>query len=66
MHRIRKENPDKEIYAACQWCDCAHMKVNTLEKVLWSLEDMQHVVHVPEEIHKPARRAVERMMSLAG
>jgi quinolinate synthase len=41
------------------------MKVNTLEKVLWSLEDMQHVVEVPEEIYVKARSAVERMMTLS-
>ena len=42
LDRLRKENPDKQIFAACRWCDCAHMKVNTLEKVLWSLEDLEH------------------------
>ena len=65
LHRLKKENPQKKIFAACQWCDCAHMKVNTLEKVLWSLEDMQHVVIVPAGIFLNARRAVERMMTLA-
>ncbi len=64
LHRLQKENPGKKIFAACQWCDCAHMKVNTLEKVLWSLEDMQHVVTIPEEIFVNARRAVERMMAI--
>lgn len=64
LHRLQRENPHKKIYAACQWCDCAHMKVNTLEKVLWSLEDMQHVVMIPEEIFVKARRAVERMMAI--
>ena len=66
LHRIRKENPDKKVFAACQWCDCAHMKVNTLEKILWSLEDMQYVVSVPEETRQRAWRAVERMMALSG
>jgi len=64
LHRLQRENPGKKIFAACQWCDCAHMKVNTLEKVLWSLEDMQHVVTVPEEVFVKARRAVERMMAI--
>ena len=64
LHRLQRENPEKKIFAACQWCDCAHMKVNTLEKVLWSLEDMQHVVTVPEEVFVKARRTVERMMAI--
>ena len=64
LHRIQKENPTKKVFAACQWCDCAHMKVNTLEKLLWSLEDMQHVVTVPEEIRVKARRSIDRMLAL--
>lgn len=64
LHRIQKENPAKKVFAACQWCDCAHMKVNTLEKLLWSLEDMQHVVTVPEEIRLKARRSIDRMLAL--
>jgi len=65
LHRIEKENPDKRVYAACQWCDCSHMRVNTLEKILWSLEDMRHVVHVPEDVRVRARRAVDRMLAIA-
>ncbi|MEW6324663.1 MAG: quinolinate synthase NadA [Nitrospirota bacterium] len=64
LHRIQKENPTKKVFAACQWCDCAHMKVNTLEKLLWSLEDMQYVVTVPEEIRVKAKRAIDRMLAL--
>jgi quinolinate synthase len=64
LHRIEKENPDKKVFAACQWCDCAHMKVNTLEKLLWSLEDMQYVVTVPEETRLKAKRAIDRMLAL--
>lgn len=64
LHRIEKENPDKKVFAACQWCDCAHMKVNTLEKLLWSLEDLQYVVTVPEEIRIRAKRAIDRMLIL--
>ena len=64
LHRIQKENPDKKVFAACQWCDCAHMKVNTLEKLLWSLEDMQYVVTVPEKIRVKAKRAIDRMLAL--
>ena len=65
LHRIEKENPDKRVYASCQWCDCSHMRVNTLEKILWSLEDLQHVVRVPEEIRVRAARALDRMLAVA-
>lgn len=65
LHRIEKENPDKRVYASCQWCDCSHMRVNTLEKILWSLEDLRYVVDVPEDIRVRARRAVDRMLAVA-
>jgi quinolinate synthase len=41
------------------------MKLNTLEKVLWSLEDLQYVVTVPEEIAAKARQAIQRMLELS-
>jgi len=40
------------------------MKKITLEKVLWSLEEMQHVIKVPDEICKKARKAVDRMVGI--
>ncbi len=65
LHRLRKENPEKRIHAGCAWCDCSHMKVNTLEKILWSLEDLQYVVRVDEPIRTRALRAVRRMMEIS-
>jgi quinolinate synthase len=41
------------------------MRVNTLEKILWSLEDLQHVVRVPEDIRVRAARALDRMLAVA-
>lgn len=65
LHRLKKEIPEKTFLPACSWCDCAHMKVNTLEKLLWSLEDMEHQVVVPEPIRSHARKAIDRMMELS-
>jgi quinolinate synthase len=65
LHRIQKENPEKRVYASCQWCDCSHMRVNTLEKILWSLEDLRYVVSVPEEIRVRAKRALDRMLAVS-
>ncbi len=62
LHRLRKENPGKDFFAASDLLVCPNMKRITLEKVLWSLEDMKHVVTVPESIRLPALRAVERMV----
>ncbi len=40
------------------------MKLTTLEKVLWSLEEMSPVVKVPEEIRLRAKAAVDRMLAI--
>jgi quinolinate synthase len=41
------------------------MKLNTLEKMVWSLEDMVHEIAVPEAIANAARKSIERMLELA-
>ena len=40
------------------------MKKTTLEKILWSLEDMTHRIEVPEEIAARARRCIEAMLNV--
>ena len=64
LHRLKKENPGKKFYPASDHAICPNMKLTTLEKVLWSLEDMQYEVKVPEEIRIKAQRAVERMIEI--
>jgi quinolinate synthase len=39
-HTLRRRNPDKTIVEVTRLADCPNMKLNTLEKVLWSLEDL--------------------------
>ncbi|MBI1822902.1 MAG: quinolinate synthase NadA [Nitrospirae bacterium] len=65
LYRLEKENPEKTFVPACKWCNCANMKLNTLEKILWVLEDMENQVKVPVEIQKKARSAVEKMLQIA-
>jgi quinolinate synthase len=65
LYRLEKENPEKTFIPACKWCNCANMKLNTLEKIYWVLEDMENQVIVPLEIQKKARNAVERMLQIA-
>ena len=62
IHRLRKENPSKEFFQISPFADCPNMKLTTLEKVLWSLEDMQFEVTVPEDIRKRAAGAIDRML----
>ncbi len=65
LHKMIKQNPEKKFYAANENAICGHMKRNTLDKVLWSLQDLIYEVKVPEETASKARMAIERMLQLA-
>ena len=64
IHRLQKENPGKEFIPVCPQAVCPNMKLTTLEKVLWCLQDMQPRVRVPEDIRLRARSSVERMLKV--
>jgi quinolinate synthase len=64
IHRMQKENPGKSFYPASEKAICPNMKKITLEKVLWSLEDMAHEITVPPEIMNKARQSIERMLKI--
>lgn len=65
LHTLRKDNPDKVFYPVTKLADCPNMKLNTLEKILWSLEDMVYEVKVPEDIRVKAWDAIDKMLKLA-
>ena len=62
IHRLRKENPGKRFIPVSEQAICPNMKLITLEKVLWSLEEMSPEVKVPEKIRLKAIAAVDRML----
>ncbi|MEE9520713.1 MAG: quinolinate synthase NadA [Dehalococcoidales bacterium] len=64
LHRLRKENPGKKFIPATEQAVCPQMKLITLEKVLWSLEEMAPEVKVPEEIRLRAKSAVDKMLEV--
>lgn len=64
IYRLQKENPDKKFYPATELAICPNMKLITLEKVLWSLEDLKTVITVPEDIRLRAKKAIERMLEI--
>ena len=65
LHRLQRENPGKTFYPAAEEAFCEFMKLNDLEKVQASLEDLEYKVIVPEEIARRARRAIERMLEIS-
>ncbi|HEX5577244.1 MAG TPA: quinolinate synthase NadA [Gemmatimonadaceae bacterium] len=66
LHRLRRENPTKNFFAASELAVCAFMKVTTLPKVLNSLQKLEHHITVEPEIAARARKAIERMIAIGG
>jgi quinolinate synthase len=64
LHKLKKENPGKRFYPASELADCPNMKLNNLEKILWSLQDLVYKVEVPEEIARKAKRSIDRMLEI--
>jgi len=65
LHRLRKENPGKEFHPASPLSDCPNMKLTTLEKIVWCLEDEKPEITLDAEIIKKARHSIQRMLELS-
>ncbi len=65
LHRLKKENTDKLFYPANPQSICSNMKLITLEKIFWSLQDMIFPVKLEEPVRSKARLAIDRMISLS-
>jgi len=64
LHRLRKENPNKQFIIAYKDAVCPNMKLTTLDRVYAALKEEKHVVKVPEATAKKARIALERMFQV--
>lgn len=64
LHKLRKDNPDKEFIPIHPQTICGQMKKVTLEGVLEALEKEQYVVKVPDTIREKALKPIERMMKI--
>jgi len=64
IYALKKQNPDAEFIPASERAICPNMKLITSEKILWSLEDMQYKVTIPEKIRIRAKKAIDRMVEI--
>ena len=64
LHRLRRENPDKEFLAADDSAECRYMKMITLEGLRDSLRDLKYEVTVPPAVAGRARLAIDRMLAI--
>jgi len=65
MHRLQQVAPEKTFHHIAATAICPNMKKTTLEKVLWSLQDLQTPIEVPPEIAERARLAIQRMLEIS-
>jgi len=61
---LRKKYPDKIFHTVTEIAVCPNMKKNTLEKVLWTLQEMKNEVKVAEEIRVQAYKSIKRMLEI--
>ncbi|MDR0363335.1 MAG: quinolinate synthase NadA [Planctomycetota bacterium] len=64
LHPLRRGNPDKIFHTFNPVADCPNMKLNTLQKMVWALEDMAPEVSVPKELADRARLPIQRMLEI--
>jgi len=64
IHPLEKQNPDVQFIAASKRAFCPNMKRITLEKILWSLQDLQYKVTVSEEVRIKAKKALDSMIEV--
>jgi quinolinate synthase len=64
LHRLHKENPEKQFIVAYEGAVCPNMKLNTLDRLYAALKEEKYVVEVPENVAKKARAALERMFAI--
>jgi len=62
FHPLKKNNPDKQFFPASEKMICPDMKLITLEKVLYSLKNLEPQITVPDDIRKKSLKALNRML----
>jgi quinolinate synthase len=66
VDRLRQRFPAKTLIPLSGAAICGNMKMNTLAKLAWSLDQMQHEVVLDEEVRQRAELSLRRMLDLSG
>ncbi|MBN2058336.1 MAG: quinolinate synthase NadA [Candidatus Saganbacteria bacterium] len=64
VYRLQQDSFGKKFYPLDDGAVCPNMKLTTLEKVLWSLEELKTEVRVAPETAAKAKLAIERMLAV--
>ncbi|MBR5856126.1 MAG: quinolinate synthase NadA [Bacteroidales bacterium] len=62
LHKLKKDNPDKEFVPVSEKIVCNYMKLSTLESIYEALRDEKYEVKIPAEIAERALEPITRMM----
>jgi quinolinate synthase len=72
IHQMQKQEPGKEFMrapgegGACEACsECPHMRLNTMEKLYWCMEELEPEITLDEELRLKALRPIERMLEVS-
>lgn len=64
IHQLKNDSPNKKFYLANEKAICEYMKLNDLEKIVNSLENLTHEIKVPFELAQKAILPLERMLQI--
>ena len=69
IHQMQKKNPTKVFIplptnTGCACNECPHMRLNTIEKIVASLENTQHEITLDEDVRLKALKPLNRMLEI--
>jgi len=69
IHQMQKTNPQKEFFplptnTGCACNECPHMRLNTMEKIIDSLENMKYEIVLDEKLRQRALKPITRMLEI--
>lgn len=62
--QLKDKYPNKRFFTVGDNPICEYMKLNTLEKIVHSLEKLQYPIEVPADIARRAKVAIDRMVAI--
>jgi len=70
IHQMQKNNPSKTFIplpsnTGCACNECPHMRLNTMEKIVDSLENLKYEITLDEETRIKALKPLNRMLEIA-
>jgi quinolinate synthase len=70
IHQLEKKTEGKIFYTVpnldgCSCNNCPYMKLNTLDKIISALENLEPQIHIEENLRLKALKSIERMLELS-